>query len=297
MPESITESGKNHNEPAILGTRLPLVREQHLAMPAEKFSSSNALIIWTPRFIVTFALLLVVGLGGASLLTQGWLNDYYQAQWAELLFDALVFGCWIAVLFYARSAWVRLGAIFTIIWTIFSAINYVVNLLLPVTQTWTLVGYLDGARNISLLGSFICLSIAHTPFRRWDAWFFRIVPLIGIVAVVFAQIHAPVELRTLAQFENHTTNIALYLCITIWWLRPSCWKAQPALTFLLGVNPVVQRILSIPFINNGAPTLFFTQVLLLFLALAGLHSLQRERQATKLQARADTHIDTLFAHP
>ena len=281
MPESMTESGKNHNDHAILGTDLSLAGDQHLAIPAEKLSASNQLIIWTPRFIVIFALLLVVGLGGASLLTQGWLNSYYPAPVPELLFDIFAFGCWVAALFYARSTWVRLGAIFSIIWTLFSATNYLINLFVPVTQTWTLVAHLDGARNISLLGCFICLSIAHTPFSRWDAWFFRIAPVIGIVAVAFAQVHAPVELRTLAQFENHTTNIALYLCICVWWLRPSCWKAQPAITFLLGINPVVQRVLGIPFPHNGEPTLFFTLVLLLFFALAALHSAQRERQFAK----------------
>jgi hypothetical protein len=280
MPESITESEKNHNKHVILKIDPSPSKDQYLTIEAGTFSS-NALVIWTPRFIVVFALLLVVGLSGASLLTQGWLNGYYQAQWAELIFDTFAFGCWIAVLFYARSAWVRLGAIFSIIWMIFSAINYVINLLVPVTQTWTLVAHLDGARNISLLGCFICLSIAHTPFRRWDAWFFRIAPLIGIAAVAIAQIHAPAELRTLAQLENHTTNIALYLCICVWWLRPSCWKAQPALTFLLGINPVVQRILGIPFPHNGEPTLFYTQVILLFFALAALHGLQHERQSAK----------------
>ena len=94
MPESMTESEKNHNDHAILGTDLSLAGDQHLAIPAEKLSASNQLIIWTPRFIVIFALLLVVGLGGASLLTQGWLNSYYQAPVPELLFDIFAFGCW-----------------------------------------------------------------------------------------------------------------------------------------------------------------------------------------------------------
>ncbi len=281
MPESIT-SEKDHNERVILKTNPSLVTDPRLITADGRLTSDDGLIIWTPRFIITFALLLSVGLGGASLLTQGWLNSYYPAQLTELIFDTLAFGCWIAALFYARSPWVRLGVIFSIIWTIFSAIDYVISMLIPAPQTWILLGHIDGARNISLLSSFICLSIAHTPFRRWDAWFFRLAPLIGIAAVLFAQVHAPPELRTLAQLENHTTNIVLYLCMGVWWLRPSCWKAQPALTFLLGINPVVQRILSIQFLHNGDPTLFYTQMILLFFALAGLHSAQRERQSAKM---------------
>jgi hypothetical protein len=280
MADSITESEKNHNRQTILKTNVAV--EQRPTLPMKKLSSPNPLIIWTPRFIVIFALLLVIGLSGASLLTQGWLNSYYLPFAPELLFDIFALGCWIVALFYARSPWVRLGVVFSIIWTLFSAANYSINLLIPVTQTWTLIAHVDGARNVSLLACFICLSIAHTPFTRWDAWFFRIAPVIGIVAVAFAQVHAPIELRTLAQFENHTTNIALYLCMCVWWLRPSCWKAQPALTFLLGINPIVQRILGIPFPHNGEPTLFFTLVLLLFFGLAGLHSVQRERQFVKI---------------
>ncbi len=278
MPESITESEKDHNEGTVKNKELFLHDGQHDEMLLDRLAArAQPLIIWTPRFIVIFALVLVVGLSTASLLTQGWLNGYYEAPWAELGYDSVAFCCWIAVIFFARSEWIRLGAIFGVIWTIFMGANFITLMLIPLDHNSILIGYINGASNIALLGSFICISIANTPFRRWDMWFFRLAPIIGIAAVVVAHFHAPAEFRTLSQLENHTTNIALYLCMAVWWLRPSCWKAQPGLTFLLGMNPVIQRLLGFQFPHNGEPILFYTQVILLLFILAAMRIIQYER--------------------
>ena len=42
---------------------------------------SGTPIIWTPRFIIIFALTLVLGLSIESLLTQGWFDGYYSGLW------------------------------------------------------------------------------------------------------------------------------------------------------------------------------------------------------------------------
>jgi hypothetical protein len=284
MAESITESEKDFHEEAIKKNEPSLQESPHVAVLADKpIASVQPLIIWTPRFIVIFVLALVVGLSTASLLTQGWLNGYYQPSLPELIYASVALCCWIALIFCARSAWVRLGAIFGSIWAIFIGSTFAITLLVPIDRTWTIIAHITSARNIALLGCFICLSIAHTPFRRWDTWFFRLAPLISIAAVAYAYFHAPAQFHTFRDLENHMTNIVLYLCIAVWWLRPSCWRAQPGLTFLLGMVPLMQRLLGIPFPHNEEPILFYTEVFLLLFALAALHTIQYERGYAKEQ--------------
>ncbi len=69
-------------------------------------SAPTTTIIWTPRFMVIFALTFVFGLSAESLLTQGWLNGFYPTYWVLLAHIALITGCWIAVIVLARSWWV-----------------------------------------------------------------------------------------------------------------------------------------------------------------------------------------------
>ena len=64
---------------------------------------SRAKIIWTPRFIVIFALILVFGLSIESLLAQGWLNGYYTGLWIFQIHIMLVCSGWIALLLLAHS--------------------------------------------------------------------------------------------------------------------------------------------------------------------------------------------------
>src|SRR5579859_4501558 len=47
-------------------------------------------VIWTPRFIATFALVAVIGLSVTSPLTEGWLNGYFPAGAIFLGYLALI---------------------------------------------------------------------------------------------------------------------------------------------------------------------------------------------------------------
>ncbi len=190
MAESITQPEIDHN-----GKSIQPIEQVTKSIPTSEetsasgnTSSSQSPIIWTPRFVMTFALTLVIGLSAASLLTQGWLNGYYRGEWIFLIYTTLVFGCWIAVAVRTHSLWIRSGGIFGAIWAIFTGMSFVISLL-AIDPTSPIVAHLNAASNSALLGSYICLSIDHTPFHRWDNWFFRIAPIIGgciIVTAIFS---------------------------------------------------------------------------------------------------------------
>src|SRR6266487_6470878 len=85
-------------------------------------------VIWTTRFIVIFALTLMLGLSTESLLTQGWQNHYYAGVWVSFPHVALIVGCLIATMVVTRARWVRWGGIFGIVWALFTSINLVLSL-------------------------------------------------------------------------------------------------------------------------------------------------------------------------
>jgi len=272
MPESVIRSEKDHNEENI----------ENIEPTTGTVSQGQPLIIWTPGFILRFVLVLVIGLSVAGLLTEGWVNESYPAEWSELIYTTFAFACWFAVLLSAYSIWVRLGAVLSIIWTAFMGLHFGITLLIPLTQTnqsYTVIAHVVAATDITLLGSYLCLSIAYTVFRNWDTWFFRLSPIAAGVGIVVAYRFAPVPLQhSLRGLENSTAGIALALCICIWWLRPSCWKVQPGPAFLLGIIPLLQLFFSLPHSYTGGEPLFFTLVVLLLSALAAMRILQRERQ-------------------
>src|SRR5215469_2025196 len=68
---------------------------------------SRTQIIWTPRFILIFALTLIIGLSIASLLTQGWLDAFYSGLWIFQVYVIFVFLGWIALLIFTHSSWIR----------------------------------------------------------------------------------------------------------------------------------------------------------------------------------------------
>ena len=83
----------------------------HTRLPAttEVVSTTPSTIIWTTRFIVIFALTLIIGLSVESLVTMGWMNHYYRGAWPLLAHVVLVLACMIAILIQARSGWIRNG--------------------------------------------------------------------------------------------------------------------------------------------------------------------------------------------
>jgi hypothetical protein len=252
-------------------------------------------IIWTPRFIVIFALTLVCGLSIESLLTQGWLNGYYTGLWVFQVHVIFVCLGWLALLVLAHSSWVRIGSIFGIIWALFMTLHIIINSL----HTDLALGVhalVNAATCIALLGSYICLSIDHAPTSRLDAWFFGLAPIVGSIAVTLIYFLTPTNERSLTTLENAIATIALVLSLLVWWIRPTSWKSQPGPTFLFGCVPFILLILAlsakefnpsnyflakvltqpIPYLLTNDSNFFFSQVALLCLFLGIMRVLKYE---------------------
>lgn len=242
-------------------------------MPGAHLPTST--VIWTTRFIVLFALTFVVGLSAESLFTTGWLNGYYPGGWVLLGHVALIFGCWITVVLVTRSWWARIGAIFGCIWALFITINLTVNLH-AVDPSSPIFAHLNAAMSSALLGAYICLSIEHMPLRSWDTWFFILAPIVGSCAVLLMYFLTPADNRSLSTIESDVAAVALFLCIFVWWIRPSCWRAQPCPTLLFGIAPTITLLLSIPNIATNEANFFLGQVSLLCLLLGAMRILQCE---------------------
>lgn len=274
MAESMIQSERDCDEKSVKLIEAELDDKTQIINVQRKTETlaSQPPIIWTPRFIVIFTLLLVIGLSVASLLTQGWLNHYYAREWVLLSYVALVSGCWISVIGLARSAWMRIGGIFGGLWVIFTSMSLILSLL-SIDPHSTILTHLNAATNSSLLSAYICLSIDYTPFYRWDGWFFRFTPIAGGCTLAIIYLLTPAEMHSLNNLESMISIILLTLCILVWWMRFSCWKTQPGTTFLFGIVPTIWLLLTIS--GTASDTaFFFSQVTLLCLMLALLRLLQ-----------------------
>jgi hypothetical protein len=270
MPESITQSDIDYKGEAV---------QTITATPEERIPETEASpVIWTPRFIIVFALTVVIGLSAESLLTQGYVNGglFVPGQVLAAL-TVLILAGWVVLLCMAYSPWLRIGSIFGCVWSIFAGIGFIVSVF-PLPSDSPVPVHLTAATNSVLLGAYICLSVAHTSFQRWDSWFFRLAPLLGASAVTVVYLFLPPSIRTLRSLEITTSFVMLFLCLFTWWLRPSCWRSQPGLTFLFGITPFILLMLAIPGLAISRDTFFFTQVALLSMLLGIMRVVQGERQ-------------------
>lgn len=238
-------------------------------------SASTQAIIWTPPFMVTFALTVVLGLSAESLLTQGWVNGLYAGGWVLLALAILVFGGWIVTLVRTHSWWIRTGAIFGCTWALFACLNAGMAIQ-AIDPSSPIIAHLNAASCSALLGSYICLSLDRTPLHRWDAWFFVLALVFGSGAVALAYFLTPADNRSLSIVEGDLAATALFLCVFVWWIRPSCWKARPGPTFLFAMAPTILLILSIPGIVDNSTNFFLNQVLFLCIILGIMRILQCE---------------------
>jgi len=62
--------------------------------------------------------------------------------------------------------------------------------------------------------------------------------------------------------ENNIATVALVLCLLVWGIRPSCWKAAPAPTLLFGSVPVILLILNAANVGFNAFNFFLSRVVL-----------------------------------
>jgi hypothetical protein len=233
------------------------------------------LIIWTPRFIVLFMLVLVIGLSALSVLTQVWLNGAINSFWVSSVQVVVILAGWIALLVVTSSQWVRLGGIFGCIWSAFTAFNLISGFF----NVWHYslnVTLLHAISSSALLGTYICLSLDATPFRRWDNWFFRLAVPVGIIITLVPFFDAAAAYHTINWLASDTTRSVVILSLLVWWLRPSCWKSQPGPTFLYGFAPLILLFLTFPNAVDAGGSFFYSNLVYLCLILGLMRTLQAE---------------------
>ncbi len=257
--DSLSESAQKHNKQAQL---MATGRQQRL-------------IIWTPAFITLFALVLAVGLSMTTVLIQGWLNGHYSDKAVLLAYMPLLFCLWLAVLLKAHSTWMRMGAIFACLWSLFLAGNFWPAMLSVDSQAVSVV-QTNIAANSALLGAFLCFSLAYTPFRLWDTWFFKLLPALPLIVLGTSYLHHFKEIDVLLRVESLSIKLLLYLCSAVWLLRPSCWRSQPGPTFLFGLAPLTLLLFVLPNVVGGEQVFFFQQIFLLCMLLGAIRILQGE---------------------
>ncbi len=284
MPESLTQPDKP-DIPAMLETREPEIaaspgREETHATGVEPATDSSTPVIWTPRFIIIFAATVFIALTTEGLLTQGVVNNGIAPValgWILLGHIPFIVICWALLMRAAKSPWMRLGATFGGIWSLFASIGFVLNAL-ALDPTLPLMIHLQAATNTALLASYVCLSAVHTPFHRWDGWFFRLSSIVGACAVALIYFLLPSNARSSSSLEITTSLVMLFMSMFAWWLRPSCWRTQPGPTLLFGITPFLLLILAIPGVIENYESYFYAQIALLTLLLGVMRLIQSERQ-------------------
>jgi hypothetical protein len=233
-------------------------------------------LIWTPRFILVFALVLLLGLSLASLFTQSWLASIYPPLYVFWSYLVVALMGWLVLAFRTRSGWLRLGAGLACIWSIAMGLKFWVDTLGLDPQT-ALIADVNTASNCLLLATFICLSIAYTPLRTWDLWLFRALPLLGCAIVLLITLLTPADVRTQIGLEGSISAVALAFSVAVWWLRPSCWQLQPGPTFIFGLVPLLLLLTSLPAFASGGDAVFASQLPLLCILLGILRLFAGER--------------------
>jgi hypothetical protein len=247
-------------------------------------------IIWTPGFLLLFALTLVLGLSGVSVMTQAWSNELMRSpQWvlqSEIILVALL---WIVLGIVTRSHWIRTGCVFGVIVTVFLTLN-ILTVVLGIPSD-TVQSSINVATCLALLGAYVGLSVEGTMLSIWDTCLLFLSPVLGTVGVVLTYYLTP--RASILTVYNSVATAALVACILCWWFRPSCWKKQPGPTFLFGLVPIIllwmglvagtfnsffQLQILAPFTNphTNANTCLFVQITLLWLFLGCLRTLKSE---------------------
>jgi hypothetical protein len=273
MAESIAHSIQNGNKPSIGESTTDTVN--HTPGNDSQITTQNAAIIWTPRFIVIVALILIVGLSTASVVTQGWFNNYYSSGLVLMLYTVPNLICWIVLFRYARTRWLRWGIIFGYLWALLTALYYRLNYGFIDPHIPTTL-HLQAAIYSALALAYICISLANAPMSRSDIWFFRLAPLV-IAAFFLAQLVLRFVFGRIPQgIEATIFSEILYFDVLVWWARPSCWKRQPGPTFLFGLVPFLEIALTISPAVTEEIKVFFTQVSLIVMLIGILRLLQCE---------------------
>jgi hypothetical protein len=212
-------------------------------------------IIWTPAFLLGFALLLVLGVSAESLFSVSWLSRFlFVNAWVILIHVLLITTVWLILGFVSRSRWIHIGCIFGGIWSAFMVFNVFINAQ-GMNPGSSIQSYINVATCVALLGAYTGLSIEGTLRTRWDSLLLYLSPLIGAIGVAITYFLTPQA--SILTVENAIAVAALIVSCALWWLRPSCWKTQPGPTFLFGMVPAI--ILAMAAYNTSMHNLFLLQ--------------------------------------
>lgn len=262
QPEANHEHGpqQDHNRSDEQALEIAATEEitQRQAVGANTLHSTpGAKIIWTPRFLLFFALTLVLGLSAESLFTQGWYAQRMSGLWTILAHVILAALGWLGLGIVTRSRWKRVGCIFGGLGAAFLILNIFTNLQNSDLNT-PLQSYINVAACMALLGAYIGLSIEDTPLSAWDTWLFCLVPVLAAGGVTLTYFLTPQA--SILTTENALATAALIASCLFWWLRPSCWKKQPGPTFIFGLVPAL--LLAMAPINASIHSFFLLQVII-----------------------------------
>lgn len=205
--------------------------------PDDEPAPGEERVIWTPTFLLTFALLLVLGLSADCLITLGWQNGLLATQWWSIAAHVILVAlAWLVLGSVTRSGWVRIGCLFGGLWALFMGLNIFTNVQ-GLDPNAPLQSALNVAICMALLGAYLGLAIEGTLLTRWDAWLFLLIPLLGACASALTYLLTPQA--SILTTENALATAALIACCLLWWLRPSCWRKGPGPTLLFGLVPAI----------------------------------------------------------
>lgn len=226
--------------------------------PADEQHGAERQIIWTPRFLLIFALTLVLGVSMDSLLASGWSTSLFggMGQWFLLGFILLAIAGWLLLGVVTRSRWIRVGCVFGCICAAFLILN-VFTSLFGVDPASPAQSYINVASCTALLGAYIGLSIEGTLRSAWDFWLFSLLPVLGCLGVALTYLLTPQA--SIITTENATATAMMIASCLVWWARPSCWKSCPGPTFLFGIVPFI--LLCMATVNGSLHYFFLLQVL------------------------------------
>jgi hypothetical protein len=246
-------------------------------------------VIWTPPFIIFFFTLFMLGLGLASLCCYAWTNSTLIVPARLFLFYAgIAFLCWLAVIIFGRSPWVRVGGIGAALWAFFGALQYYLQLHGLNPQS-TVALQLNIVTICSLLAASLALSYARTRGSRWDTILGWLIPLCICAYMLLNYRKVPVHTSTLLFLEGKLVTLAMLLAVIVWFFRPANWREQPGLTLLFSIS-----ILIIYALTRMGPTtentIFFQQVVFVLLIVSAVRVFQGER---RLGQRTPGQINTV----
>jgi hypothetical protein len=246
-------------------------------------------IIWTPRFIVLFVSLLASGLSVASVLIQLSLNGVLSAGAVLLFYTAFALGSSLFLTLKTQNLWVRAGGIFACIWSLLMGLHFSIPMVSQLDAHTTLVSHLDIATQCAFLGTAACFSVSSTPLRRWDNWFFCLLPLVAAAIVELNMLFTPTDLPAGSFSESMIVTALLYLGLIIWWFRPANWRARPDATLLAGTIPLLQLLFTASGYQLNSVTFFIALVILLCFFLFNLRLLQGEQCLFNRRVKPELH--------